>query len=77
MSQVDEFFNLPQAGRHVGVKPQTVRYWIITGLCKAEMVDGRWVIKRSDLEEADRRARSGPRPGRRGKRGTLVPISNS
>lgn len=78
MSKQDEvFFNLPGAGRHIGVKPQTVRYWIIAGKCKATMVDGHWIIKKSDLEEADRAARSGPRPGRRGKRGTLVPAVES
>lgn len=77
MNDDNETFNLIGAGRHVGVKPQTVRYWIMNGLLKADMVGGHWVIRRSDLEAADEKARSGPRPGRRGRRGTLVPTAGS
>lgn len=76
MSQQDEqTFNLIGAGRHLGVKPQTVRYWILTGKLKADFVQGRWIIRKDELEKADKTAKEGPRPGRRGKRGTLVPLT--
>lgn len=73
----DTTFNLIGAANHLGVKPSTVRYWAITGRLRAALVNGHWVIRRSDLERADKEARSRPRAGKRGKRGKYVPFAET
>lgn len=68
----DETLNLPAAARLVGVTTSAVRYWIITGLLKADYVRGHWVIRKDDVLQANSLAQTNPRAGARGKRGKYV-----
>jgi lipid-A-disaccharide synthase-like uncharacterized protein len=73
----EDTFNLVGAARHLNVMPSTVRYWAIMGFMPYTIIDGHWVIKRSDLEAADKAVQRRPKAGKRGKRGTYTPVTSS